>query len=512
MVSIAMIKRRKTESARNKRYGLSRLIAAVAGLAMIALLAIGVPSNSYSAQNTGRPNIVLIIADDMGWEDSGPYGHKDIRTPALDRMAARGMRFDNAILTCSSCSPSRSSIITCRYPHNTGAEQLHLPLPKEQTTFVELLKQAGYWTAAVGKWHLGGAVEDRFDVVGPMGTARLDEADSNPKGEKGIKKRGSGNPSGGEGWVPTLRDRPRDKPFFLWLAAFDPHRGYAPNAIPEPHKPADALVPPYLPDTPEVRQDLALYYDEISRLDSFVGKVLDELERQKIADNTVVMFMTDNGRPFPRCKTTVYDSGVKTPLIVHWPAKVKAGRSTPALVSSIDIGATILDVAGLKPAEVMQGRSFAHVLSDPQQTAREYVFSEHNWHDYEARSRSVRTARYKYIRNEYRDLPNTPPADAVRSPTYAVMQKLRDAGQLTPAQMVCFTVPLPAEELYDLESDPHELNNLAGESSHAEVLGKLRGVLDAWKAETKDVAPAQRRPDGFHRDLGTQLPNRRPKR
>ena len=453
----------------------------------------------------GPPNIVLIIADDMGWEDSGPYGHKAIRTPSLDRLAAGGMRFDNAILTCSSCSPSRSSIITCRYPHNTGAEQLHLPLPKEQTTFVELLKKAGYWTAAVGKWHLGSAVEDRFDVVGPMGTA-VAASDGEAK-----KERSGGNPSGCEGWVPTLRDRPRDKPFFLWLAAVDPHRGYSPNAIREPHKPADALVPPYLPDTPEVRQDLALYYDEISRLDGFVGKVLDELERQKIADNTVVMFITDNGRPFPRCKTTVYDSGVKTPLIVHWPAKVKAGSSTAALVSSIDVGATILDIAGRQPAEVMQGRSFTSVLSDPQQTAREYAFSEHNWHDYEARSRSVRTTRYKYIRNEYRDLPNTPPADAVRSPTYAVMQKLRDAAQLTPAQMVCFTVPLPAEELYDLESDPHELTNLAGESSHAQVLAKLRAALDAWKTETKDVTPKERRPDGFHRELGTQLQNRRPK-
>src|SRR5688500_10872777 len=149
-----------------------------------------------SAAAEDRPNIVLIIADDLGWEDSGPYGNKQIRTPGLDRLAAGGLTFHNAILTCSSCSPSRSSLITSRYPHSTGAEQLHWPLPKEQTTFPELLKAAGYWTAAVGKWHLGTAVEDRFDVVGLWGTSQP------PPGAKGKGKAAAGNPSGCEGWVP----------------------------------------------------------------------------------------------------------------------------------------------------------------------------------------------------------------------------------------------------------------------------------------------------------------------
>ena len=301
-------------------------------------------ATSSSPAAADRPNFVLIIADDLGWEDSGPYGNRGVRTPSLDRLAAGGLLFHNAVLTCSSCSPSRSSIITCRYPHNTGAEQLHWPLPKEQTTFVELLKAAGYWTAAVGKWHLGPAIEDRFDVVVQ---AKRD------------------NPSGCGDWVPTLAGRPKDKPFFLWLAAFDPHRDYPPGATDRPHRPEDVTVPPYLPDTPEVRADLARYYDEITRLDGFVGQVLDELDRQGVADNTVVLFMTDNGRPFPRCKTTVYDSGVKTPLIVRWPAKIKPGNTTQSLVSSIDIGVTLLALAGVRPAESMQGQSFAAVLADP---------------------------------------------------------------------------------------------------------------------------------------------------
>jgi arylsulfatase A-like enzyme len=457
-----------------------------------------------------RPNIVLIIADDLGWEDSGPYGNNRVRTPSLDRLAADGLTFHNAILTCSSCSPSRSSLITSRYPHNTGAEQLHWPLPKEQTTFPELLKAAGYWTAAVGKWHLGNGVEDRFDVVGLWGTA------TPPAGPPGAKKgkAGGGNPSGCEGWVPTLASRPKDKPFFLWLAAFDPHRDYQPGAIAEPHRPENVVVPPYLPDVPETRRDLALYYDEISRLDGYVGRVLEELDRQGVADNTLVLFMTDNGRPFPRCKTTVYDSGIKTPLLARWPARVKPRTSTASLVSSIDIGPTILELAGVKPAEAMQGKSFAAVLADPAAEIRDFAFAEHNWHDFEARSRAVRGPRWKYIRNEYADLPNTPPADAVRSPTFRSMRKLRDEGKLTPAQMACFDKPLPAEELYDLSADPHELTNLADKAEYVPMLAKLRAELDDWKRTTKDETPSERTADEFDRETGVALPgrtgNRRP--
>jgi arylsulfatase A-like enzyme len=281
------------------------------------------------------------------------------------------------------------------------------------------------------------------------------------------------------------------------------------NTIEEPHRPDDVTVPPYFPDTPEVRADLALYYDEIARLDGFVGQVLDELDRQGVAENTVVLFMTDNGRPFPRCKTTVYDSGVKSPFIIRWPAKIKPGATTASLVSSIDVGVTILDLAGIEANDSMHGRSFAKVLEDPTAEMRDYAFSEHNWHDFEARSRSVRNSRWKYIRNEYVDLPNTPPADAVRSPTFQAMRKLRDATMLEPEQMTCFTKPLPGEELYDLGADPHELVNLAADPKHAERLAQMRAELDDWKIATDDTAPKQRTPDEFDREQGTPLPTRK---
>jgi arylsulfatase A-like enzyme len=187
------------------------------------------------------------------------------------------MRFTRAFLTASSCSPSRSSMITGRYPHSTGAQQLHWPLPPDQITFVELLKKAGYWTAAAGKWHLGEAVE------GPFRSRHRSQSSRFPtrpcSGQPAPPTDASGKSGAGQ-WVSTLQTRPKGKPFFLWLAAFDPHRDYEEGIIPNPHRPEDVVVPPYLPDVPETRKDLALYYDEITRLDRYVGEVLAELDRQ----------------------------------------------------------------------------------------------------------------------------------------------------------------------------------------------------------------------------------------
>ena len=442
-----------------------------------------------------RPNFVLVIADDMGWDDSSAYGHPTVRTPNLRRLAEAGMRFDRAFVTTSSCSPSRASIITGRYPHNTDAERLHDPLPGEQLTFVELLKADGYWTAAAGKWHLGDEVQDRFHVVRDAGRLRAARS----------KMPGGGNISGAEEWLDVLRERPRDQPFLLWLAAFDPHREYRPGAIDEPHRPADVLLPPYLPDTPEGRADLALYYDEVSRLDANLGSVLDELERQGVAENTVVLFLSDNGMPFPRAKTTLHDSGIRTPFLLRWPAGVEAGRVSDRLVSTVDIAPTLLELAGVTRPASFQGSSFVPLLRDPGRSVREHVFAEKNWHDFDDRSRAVRTERFKYIRNDYRDVPNTPPADAVSSPTFQAMRPLRDAGRLTPEQRTIFITPRPAEELYDTWTDPHETRNLAADPRFATVLGELRATLDTWQRITNDVRPAQRTPDRFDRETGERL-------
>ena len=452
-----------------------------------------------------RPNIVLIIADDMGWDDCGAYGHPTIRTPNIDRLAAEGMRFTNAFLTASSCSPSRASIITSRYPHNTDAEQLHWPLPAEQQTFVELLKRAGYWTAAAGKWHLGDAVKDRFHTIREADVSGFQLPDGADKTKHTMVAK---EKSGCEHWISTLRRRPKDKPFFLWLAALDPHRDYEPGIIENPHKPRDVRVPPYLPDVPQVREELALYYDEITRLDTYIGEVLKEIEKQGIEEDTFVLFFSDNGRPFPRDKTTLYDGGIKTPWIVRWPRCVRAGSFCVQLISSVDIAPTILALAGIDIPLNFQGHSFMPLLTNPTAKIRDYIYAEDHWHDYEDLGRAVRSEQYKYIRNDYPDLAATPPADVGRSQTFKAIQRLRAQGKLNKNQMSCFIKPRPVEELYDVINDPHELHNLSDNPRYVHVLKELRQVLRDWSKRTNYRIPMVRTPDEFDRETGEPLPNR----
>ncbi|HKQ40210.1 MAG TPA: sulfatase [Verrucomicrobiae bacterium] len=449
-----------------------------------------------------RPNLILIIGDDLSAEDCSPYGNKGVQTPNLERLARGGMRFTRGFVTTSSCSPSRASLITGKYPHNTGAEQLHWPLPGHHTTFVQLLKQAGYYTAAAGKWHLGPEVKKHFDQVIEAGEAGFQLP---VIGKRMI----ADDKSGCQQWVPTLHNRPKDKPFFLWLAALDPHRDYEEKIIPNPHRPNDVTVPPFLPDVTETRKDLAMYYDEIARLDRFVGDVLTELERQNQTSNTFILFIGDNGRPFPRCKTRLYDSGIHSPWIVRWPAKVKPGSVCERLVSTIDIAPTFIKLAGLGENRSFQGRDFSPLFENPQTPIRDYIYAEHHWHDFDACERAVRSENLKYIRNYFPDLAGTPPADAVRSPTFQTMRRLRDAGNLTAAQKNSFEKPRPAEELYDLNSDPQELNNLAADPGYSTTLAKFRKQVESWQKETHDSVPVARTPDEFDRETGEPLPDRK---
>ncbi len=481
----------KIEGRSGKRYGFPMLRLLVLGLVMIFPV-LGKP-----------PNIVLIIADDMAWDDSGVYGNPHLATPQIDKLAGEGLLFHNAYLTASSCSPSRCSIITGRYPHNTDAEELHWPLPKEQVTFVEKLREAGYWTAAAGKWHLGEAARDRFEVIRETDTSGF-QLPAGKEGQEGkfVETMEGEAQSGCTDWVPLLRDRPKEKPFFLWLAALDPHRPYHENIVKNPTPLSKVRIAPYHLDTPEVRRDYALYYDEIRRLDKYVGLVMSELERQQIAQDTLVVFISDNGRPFPRDKTTIYDSGIRTPFIVRWPQKVMPGGVTKSLVSAVDLAPTFLQVAGVEPGQSFQGKSFLPILEDPARRIRKVVFAEQNWHDYEAHSRAARTEEFKYIRNGYPDLPLTPSADGVRSPTYQAMIKMHERGELSQAQSVYFMKPRPKEELYHSAKDPHETKNLIDDPAYREVLHELRGALDQWIQETGDRVPELRTADEFDRSTG----------
>ena len=436
-------------------------------------------SSCSSKKKTLQPNYIVFIADDAAWNDCGPYGNNVIKTPNINKLAEEGVVFDNAFLTTSSCSPSRCSILTGRYPHNTGAPELHMPLPADQILFAGELQKAGYYTALAGKYHIGDPRSEFDSIYG-------------------------GSPSGCENWMRAIQNRPKEKPFFLWLAARDPHRTYSPNTIPEPHDPKNVIVPPFLPDADSTRKDLALYYDEISRLDSYLGQVMAELKKQGVDENTLVIYMTDNGKPFPRCKTRMYDSGIKTPFIVRWPGKVKKGR-TASLISSIDIAPTFCELAGANIPKSFQGVSFAPILKNYTKKTRDYIVGEHNWHDYQAHERAIRNLNYLYIRNAFPQFNASPPADAVGSLTYQEMIKMHAAGELNEKQLDCFVEPRVAEELYDVVNDPFQYNNLAENPDYLTELNKMRGLLDNWIVETGDKIPESPSPDTFDRWTGKKL-------
>ena len=440
-----------------------------------------------------QPNIVFIIADDVGWNDIGPYGNNKVKTPNLDKLAKDGMLFTEAFLTTSSCSPSRTSIISGLYPHNTDAEQLSWPLPENKKTFVEELKKAGYWTGLAGKYHMGDPVRDDFNLLLEM---QWKDAPI------GLDRRLVGDGSGCDDWLKLLRQRPKDKPFFTWLASFDAHRPFYDGMSENPHNPEEVVLPPYVPETELVKKDFALYYDEITRMDNYIGKVVAELEAQGVSDNTIILFISDNGRAFPRDKTTLYDGGIKTPWIVKWPKKVKPNTVNHNLVSSIDIAPTFMKLAGLVPLTDFEGVDFTPLLNQSKEGVRNEIYAEDHFHDFEDYTRAVRTKKYKYVKNYYPDLPNTPSADVIRGRSWQSMKEEKEKGTLNIAQLKCFEIPRAEEELFDIVADPNELHNLASSPAYAEALENMRSLLNTIRVTTNDVLPTERTPDDFFRETG----------
>jgi arylsulfatase A-like enzyme len=448
-----------------------------------------------------RPNLVVCIADDVSFDDFGCYGSKTARTPRIDALAAKGMKFTEAYLTASSCSPSRSSIITGRYPHNNGpAAELHQPVSSHLPWLPGVLRENGYHTAVVGKNHMS-----RLDAKVGAETWDLIDPGVTPDNHGAESK-----------WAKTITQRPKDKPFFFWFASLDAHRDW--DADKEwdearygaKHRPQDIAVPPFLADDEATRADLASYHNEITRFDYFIGQIADTLAAEGILDNTLILILADNGRPFPRAKTRLHDSGMKTALVAHWPAGIaKAGSTSASLVSVIDIAPTYLEAAGVKAPPSFQGVSFMPLFKDPQAVTRRHAFSEHNWHDYEAHGRSVRSGGWLYIRNQRPALAWQGPADSVRSPSHDSLKALRDAQKLTPAQADVFLAPRANEELYQTASDPLQLTNLAADPTHAETKAHLVALLDQWTTETGDAAPEKLTPDGFDRETGASLGKRK---
>jgi len=410
-----------------------------------------------------RPNVLVLIADDAGWQDFGCYGHPTIRTPNIDKLAQSGLLFRNAFLTTSSCSPSRTSILSGQYAHTIGTEDMHVPLPEGIRLIPSYLKEAGYFTGNMFKQHYGPNGEKQFDWY----SKKLADF---------------------QGFL----DKTPDKPFFCWVGFQDPHRPYDTKEYDNPFPPDKVVVPPTMVDNAATRQDLADYYSEIERMDAEIGKIASWLKAKNKLDNTIIIFLSDNGAPFPRAKGTVYDAGIGTPLIFSWPAGVPKGTTYDHLVSSIDLAPTILQLAGIQPPAGMHGKVLQPIFINQKKPVQQYVFSERNWHGIDEHIRSVRTDRYKLIVNgAYEKLPFGSPSDIAESPAWLSLYQLQQSGSLTPAQRELFKYPRAKVELYDLQIDPFELDNRANDPRQKGRIGQLRTVLEAWSESTSDVKPAE---------------------
>ncbi|MDP8244127.1 MAG: sulfatase [Candidatus Hinthialibacter antarcticus] len=432
---------------------------------------------AQTSDSDEKPNIIWIIADDVGGRDIACYGHPTIRTPTIDALAKGGLQFTNAFVTISSCSPSRCSVFTGKYPHSTGADNLHDPLPANQAIVPELLAPAGYHTGSVGKLHLGDAAAKKFHSV---------------KGKV-------------TDWSSFMDERPKQQPFFLQMGFVDAHRPFDRGCIDKPYTHEEIVVPRYLPDIPIVRENLAGFYDEITRMDQEIGKLMDHLRENNLLENTLIIFWGDNGMPFPRAKTTMYDSGISTPLIAFWPRMIQPQQKYDGLVSTVDIAPATLQAAGVEVPSDMQGVSLTDQVMNPSEHERDYIFAEANWHDFDEHIRAVRDKRYKYIHNAFPERALETSADSLNTPMFEEIRKLRDANQLTQEQMLLFRSRRAEEELYDITADPNEFYNLAYDPAYQKVLVRMRKRLDQWIQETNDIPPDDSLPNEFHPETGKRI-------
>jgi N-sulfoglucosamine sulfohydrolase len=445
---------------------------------LFLIAALVVTTSPVAAQTKQPKNVLLLIADDMGLT-LGCYGDLVAKTPNLDKLAKSGVRFKRAYATTASCSPSRSTIYSGLFTHQNGTYGLqHTVHGFQSFPWIEglpnLLRRAGYWTGIIAKKH-----------VGPQAVY---DWESETKGGDGR------NPAALLKDTKAFFAQKKDRPFFLVVGFIDPHRApvgfanekYAKDPAEVRFDPDKIKVPAHLPDRPDVRKDLADYYQACARCDRSVGLILQALEESGEMDNTMILFISDNGIPFPGAKTNLYDAGVHLPMLVSCPGH-RQGKTSDALVSFVDIVPTVLDWTGAKaPKYKLPGRSFLPALKEEHPKGFDGVFGSHQLHEITMYypMRSITTERYRLIINldHKKDFPL--PSDLWASPTWQDVRAnhLKLMGQ----KSVDGFLQRPKEELYDLSKDPNELNNLASDSSHAEVLNDLRRRIRAWQAETSD--------------------------
>ncbi len=421
-------------------------------------------------------NVLLLIGDDHGL-DAGCYGNRVIKTPHLDRLAGEGVRFSHGFSTVASCSPSRSVILTGLFVHTNGQYGLAHAEHKQSTyanvrSLPRLLRENGYRTGVIGKLHVTPPEVYPFEQQWPGGRNVYEMAE---KAREFF----------------AAKD---DRPFFLLIGYTDPHRagrGFANdqnyrNVQKVSYDPNDVIVPPFLPDLPAVRRDIADYYESVSRLDQGIGFALKALEESGKANETLVIYLSDNGMPFPGAKTNLYDAGIRLPLIVRSPAQTQRGVVNNAMVSWVDIAPTILDWAGIKPPANLPGRSFLPILEQENPPGWDMIFASHIFHEITMYypMRVVRTRRHKFIWNLAHELPAPFASDLWASPTWQTI--LRGNVKMMGQRPTDALLHRPEYELYDLEKDPHELKNVANDPAYAQILSDLKARLRKMMEETKD--------------------------
>ncbi len=417
-----------------------------------------------------RPNFLWLIAEDLG-PHLACYGTHEVWTPNLDRLAAEGVHYTKAFTTAPVCSASRSAFMTGMYQTTIGAHNHRshrddgYRLPAGVKVATDWMRDAGFFTANVRTFPRG---------FGFNGTAKTDWNFTYV-----------GRPFDSDRWD-DLKGR---QPFFAQVNFKETHRAFV---SPRRADPAKVELPPYEPDHPVTRLDRAKYLDALTELDGKVGKILKQLEADGLADNTVILFFGDHGAAHVRGKQFCYDSGLHIPLLIRWPrglpapAHYRPGTVDDRLIAAIDFLPTMLALAGVPKPAGMQGEIFLGDRADP---PRQYVFGARDRCDETVfRFRTVRDARYRYIRNFTPDRPFLQPNEYKERayPVWNLLKKLDAEGKLTPEQKFLTAPHMPAEELYDLTADPHEVHNLAQAPEHQETLRRLRGVLERWIEESND--------------------------
>ncbi|MEZ5397305.1 MAG: sulfatase [Bryobacterales bacterium] len=447
-----------------------------------------------------QPNILLILSDDHSVPHLGCYGSRNCKrfniTPNLDALAAEGMRFERAYTAAPQCAPSRTSIFAGRSPVGIGVTRFAQPARPEVPFFTDALRQAGYWAGLDGRHqHLDGRVRDAPHIQAALEALGMRSLDRRfDHFVRSASTKGEHLAEVAERVGAALDEVPHGKPFFLYFGFNQPHRGFG-----EDHEniDPDALeLPPDWPDLPEVRVDYARFLAEVRDLDTGVGAIMELLRTRGIAEQTLVIFMGDNGQSLLRGKGTLLDRGVHVPLLVRWPGVVAPGSTSDALISGVDLAPTMLAAAGLDPMPGMTGVSFLPLLRGEAFEGRERVFAERGWHwgpvtrtDGFDLARSVTTRRHRYIFNA---LPNRSytPVDMPDTDAWHAIQAAHRVDALSALhEQLYFRNPRPVFELYDLERDPCELDNLAGDPKLEAVEKDLREELDRWMIRESDYLP-----------------------